>query len=125
MILNGRVFAPSYVRGKALQHVRMVARALTRAKRPVGNLAYLHHSDADGRCVRGNRGQLLPTTVIAKKRGPRQYGVLVPNPYWEDFGATLAAAAQGTPWARQCSRTSTRARLRCGRGMPGNRWCSI
>ena len=89
----------------------MVARALTRAKRPVGNVAYLHHSDADGRCVRGNRGQLLPTTVIAKKRGPQQYGVMVPNPYW-DFGATLAAAAQATPWARRDSRPFWRGSLR-------------
>ena len=84
LILNGRVFANDEG-GKVKQHLAMVSRAVREKHAKIKNVAYLHNSEASGSCIQNKKGELLPTTLIAKKYSSKECGVLVPNPYFGDL----------------------------------------
>ncbi len=88
LVLWGDVFmARPYVsREKGAGHGVLLRTAWQR--RPYGNVAFLHlehESGGDGNCL-GGRAERWPTTVIAKRKGYKQCGILVPNPYFGSGG---------------------------------------
>ena len=88
LVLWGEVFmARPYVsREKGAGHGVLLRTAWQR--RSYGNVAFLHlehESGGDGNCL-GGRAERWPTTVIAKRKGYKQCGILVPNPYFGSGG---------------------------------------
>ena len=94
LVLGGRLFSSAEFAAvaKNKMHLRMLA-AVSRRSGTLKNVAMVHHSASDGACARSGR-RAVPTTVIAKKAGYAQCGVLVPNPY---FGR--GDTADEWPWA--------------------------
>ena len=111
LVLDGRIFtskAFAHVSKNAM-HLRMLAAAIRRHE-PLPNVLMLHDSASDGNCHRTKEGRTLATTVIAKKGGYGQCGVLVPNPYygrgdtadeWAWFVSELKGRAAKIPLERK------------------------
>ena len=117
LILNGRVFANNEG-GKVQQHLAMVARAVREKHSKVKNVAYLHNSEASGTCIQDKQGNLLPTTLIAKKYSSKECGVLVPNPYfgdldhWSNVAQLLEDASRKHPYWKRDPRAFWRGHIR-------------
>ena len=117
LILNGRVFANDEG-GKVQQHLAMVSRAVREKHSKVKNVAYLHNSEASGSCIQDKQGNLLPTTLIAKKYSSKECGVLVPNPYfgdldhWSNVAQLLEAASRKHPYWKRDPRAFWRGHIR-------------
>ena len=117
LILNGRVFANNEG-GKVQQHLAMVSRAVRERHSKVKNVAYLHNSEASGSCIQNKRGELLPTTLIAKKYSSNECGVLVPNPYfgdldhWKAVARLLEDASRKHPYWKRDPRAFWRGHIR-------------
>ena len=117
LILNGRVFANDEG-GKVKQHLAMVSRAVRERHSKVKNVAYLHNSEASGSCIQNKKGELLPTTLIAKKYSSKECGVLVPNPYfgdldhWSNVAQLLEAASRKHPYWKRDPRAFWRGHIR-------------
>jgi len=117
LILNGRVFANNEG-GKVQQHLAMVSRAVRERHSKVKNVAYLHNSEASGSCIQDKQGNLLPTTLIAKKYSATECGVLVPNPYfgdldhWSNVAQLLEAASRKHPYWKRDPRAFWRGHIR-------------
>jgi hypothetical protein len=117
LILNGRVFANNEG-GKVQQHLTMVSRAVRERHSKVKNVAYLHNSEASGSCLQNKKGELLPTTLIAKKYSAKECGVLVPNPYfgdldhWKAVAQLLEDASRKHPYWKRDPRAFWRGHIR-------------
>ena len=117
LILNGRVFANDEG-GKVKQHLAMVSRAVRERHSKVKNVAYLHNSEASGSCLQNKKGELLPTTLIAKKYSAKECGVLVPNPYfgdldhWSNVAQLLEDASRKHPYWKRDPRAFWRGHIR-------------
>ena len=117
LILNGRVFANNEG-GKVQQHLTMVSRAVRERHSKVKNVAYLHNSEASGSCLQNKKGELLPTTLIAKKYSAKECGVLVPNPYfgdldhWSNVAQLLEDASRKHPYWKRDPRAFWRGHIR-------------
>ena len=117
LILNGRVFA-NQEGGKVQQHLAMVSRAVRERHSKVKNVAYLHNSEASGSCIQDKQGNLLPTTLVAKKYSSKECGVLVPNPYfgdldhWSNVAQLLEAASRKHPYWKRDPRAFWRGHIR-------------
>jgi len=117
LILNGRVFANNEG-GKVQQHLTMVSRAVRERHSKVKNVAYLHNSEASGSCLENKKGELLPTTLIAKKYSSKECGVLVPNPYfgdldhWSNVAQLLEDASRKHPYWKRDPRAFWRGHIR-------------
>ena len=119
LILNGRVFANDEG-GKVKQHLAMVSRAVRERHSKVKNVAYLHNSEASGSCLQNKKGELLPTTLIAKKYSAKECGVLVPNPYfgdldhWSNVAQLLEDASRKHPYWKRDPRAFWRGHIQDG-----------
>jgi hypothetical protein len=117
LVLNGRVFANDEG-GKVKQHLAMVSRAVRERHSKVKNVAYLHNSEASGSCLQNKKGELLPTTLIAKKYSSSECGVLVPNPYfgdldhWSNVAQLLEDASRKHPYWKRDPRAFWRGHIR-------------
>ncbi|KAJ1459949.1 hypothetical protein M885DRAFT_510425 [Pelagophyceae sp. CCMP2097] len=87
LVLGNRVFLSNVHELKLKKQAYMVAGIARKLGLP--NVLFLHSSassggpNGGGKCYRANRGHRdLPTTVIGKRWGYGQCGLLVPNPYF-------------------------------------------
>jgi hypothetical protein len=97
-VIDGRLFATEKFIASSKKRGHAIMLSSTIRNGGLTNTAYAHVSGADGGatgppCINGT-GYEVPTTVIAKRSGYAQCGILVPNPY---FGRGDLHGA----WARQ------------------------
>jgi len=108
-VVDGRLFATEKFIASSKKRGHAIMLSSTIRNGGLTNTAYAHISGADGGatgppCINGT-GYEVPTTVIAKRSGYAQCGILVPNPY---FGRGDLHGA----WARQQVRYSREGRDR-------------
>ncbi len=94
LVLGGRLYSThQYLHAdKAKKHLLLLA-AIQRRFGRLPNVFMIHETSSAGICYYDKRLQMIPTTVIAKRGGYQDCGVLVPNPYFGrgDVGTSWAA----------------------------------
>ena len=114
LVLGGRLYSTQqYLHAdKAKKHLLLLA-AIQRRFGRLPNVFMIHETSSAGICYYDKRLQMIPTTVIAKRGGYQDCGILVPNPYFGrgDVGTSWAATIAELQDAAKAVKERIRARF--------------